>query len=755
MHSVKFYGINAAGIKSKQKSFENVLNRIKPQVWTIQETKLKPNETIKCEALDHYQVYYLSRQESQGGGLALGVLKELESTLIREGDDNTEILSVQVVVGDISIRVVSGYGPQENANISIKEKFWEFLEEEINQAHIENQGLLLQMDGNLHAGPQLLEKDPNPQNKNGKMFMNFLERNPNLIVVNTLDICQGLITRKRAIKEHVKKNNGTIVRTFCEECKKIFFTEKELTIHKRRDHSIKIPFMCYKCKTNFTGENELETHIQMNHEKTEESVLDFMIVNEKLSPFLHKMLIDEDRIFSLTNLAQITKNKRIIESDHNPIILDLNIQYSKRKPDRIEMFNLKNKACQELFKLETENNQELMKVFDTDFAFEEQCKDWLKIFNSILHKCFKKVRIVSSRKQEEKESKKELFERAMLQKELKSGVCDEATKNRIKKRIDEIENDIENEIGEENINEIVQTLKELGGNEKQLGPNGRKQMWKILKDKFPSKNSPCVPIGKKDTSGNVITNYEGLKHVYLDLLLLRKILNAPKSTPKEMLFLELGCIRLRDIIKHRRLLYLHYILNEPTDSMIHKFLTVQLKSRNKKDWVTTVLKDLEELEIRLNFEEIRSMKKAVFQRIVKKCVNAYAFKSLEKQKLNHTKVKDVTHRALEIRTYFLPNEFKATKEEIQTIFKLRCRMTDLKTNMKGIYNTYECPLCGVEDTQIHILQECKIVENMKKNKTEEHRYEMLYENDAKVLIEMARKFIKNFEMREKALKGET
>ena len=664
MHSVKFYGINAAGIKSKQKSFENVLNRIKPQVWTIQETKLKPNETIKCEALDHYQVYYLSRQESQGGGLALGVLKELESTLIREGDDNTEILSVQVVVGDISIRVVSGYGPQENANISIKEKFWEFLEEEINQAHIENQGLLLQMDGNLHAGPQLLEKDPNPQNKNGKMFMNFLERNPNLIVVNTLDICQGLITRKRAIKEHVKKNNGTIVRTFCEECKKIFFTEKELTIHKRRDHSIKIPFMCYKCKTNFTGENELETHIQMNHEKTEESVLDFMIVNEKLSPFLHKMLIDEDRIFSLTNLAQITKNKRIIESDHNPIILDLNIQYSKRKPDRIEMFNLKNKACQELFKLETENNQELMKVFDTDFAFEEQCKDWLKIFNSILHKCFKKVRIVSSRKQEEKESKKELFERAMLQKELKSGVCDEATKNRIKKRIDEIENDIENEIGEENINEIVQTLKELGGNEKQLGPNGRKQMWKILKDKFPSKNSPCVPIGKKDTSGNVITNYEGLKHVYLDLLLLRKILNAPKSTPKEMLFLELGCIRLRDIIKHRRLLYLHYILNEPTDSMIHKFLTVQLKSRNKKDWVTTVLKDLEELEIRLNFEEIRSMKKAVFQRIVKKCVNAYAFKSLEKQKLNHTKVKDVTHRALEIRTYFLPNEFKATKEEI-------------------------------------------------------------------------------------------
>ena len=38
---------------------------------------------------------------------------------------------------------------------------------------------------------------------------------------------------------------------------------------------------------------------------------------------------------------------------------------------------------------------------------------------------------------------------------------------------------------------------------------------------------------------------------------------------------------------------------------------------------------------------------------------------------------------LQIRTYFLPNNMKATKEEIQLIFKLRCRMTDMKTNMKG------------------------------------------------------------------------
>ena len=90
------FGINSAGIKSKLKSFDDIISKLGPQIWTLQETKLKPNETIKCDILDNFQVYYLSRQESEGGGLAIGVTKDLESTLIREGDDQTEAMSVQV-----------------------------------------------------------------------------------------------------------------------------------------------------------------------------------------------------------------------------------------------------------------------------------------------------------------------------------------------------------------------------------------------------------------------------------------------------------------------------------------------------------------------------------------------------------------------------------------------------------------------------------------------------------------------------------
>ena len=89
---------------------------------------------------------------------------------------------------------------QENAIKEKKSKFWEFIEEEICQAENDNQGLIIQMDGNLHGGQELIKDDPNPQNQNGKLFMELLQRNPGLVVVNSESICEGLITRQRRVQ---------------------------------------------------------------------------------------------------------------------------------------------------------------------------------------------------------------------------------------------------------------------------------------------------------------------------------------------------------------------------------------------------------------------------------------------------------------------------------------------------------------------------------------------------------------------------
>ena len=100
------------------------------------------------------------------------------------------------------------------------------------------------------------------------------------------------------------------------------------------------------------------------------------------------MIVDEKKKFGLYNLAQIRKNKRVIESDHNGLILELDIQFGYKKPERQEVFNFKNSEGQEIFKRGTEINKELVKCFENNLSLEVQSKKWFKAFNSILQKSF-------------------------------------------------------------------------------------------------------------------------------------------------------------------------------------------------------------------------------------------------------------------------------------------------------------------------------------------------------------------------------
>ena len=439
---------------------------MKPQIWMLQETKLKPNDTIVCEALKPFQVFYLNRHESHGGGLAMGVLKDFESTLIREGNYEVEAMSVNIVVGGITIRTVLGYGPQENAKKERKDKFWEFLEHEVNQAELEETGLIIQIDGNLHAGQELIENDPNIKNQNGKIFLEFLRRNPNLIVVNALNLCKGMITRIRNLES-----------------------------------------------------------------KTEKAILDFFIINERMLPFLTKMIIDEERDYPLSNFSQIKKNGKVIETDHNGLILEMTINVRKQKPERVEIFNLKNKACQEAFRMETDRNNELLTSFNDNFTDEVQCQNWFKTFNHILHKCFRKVRVVENKNKTDRGTDNMIRERIELKKESKSNQIDEHMKEKINVRIAEIEEKIGDNIAQEFLESLDDAIKEVGGEKDDISGAGRSKIWKVLKKKYPRQLN-VIPVGKRDRSGNIITNHTNLKHLYLETYL-HRLRNRPIKTEFE------------------------------------------------------------------------------------------------------------------------------------------------------------------------------------------------------------------------------
>lgn len=198
----------------------------------------------------------------------------------------------------------------------------------------------------------------------------------------------------------------------------------------------------------------------------------------------------------------------------------------------------------------------------------------------------------------------------------------------------------------------------------------------------------------------------------VDESLLRQVLEAPSSTPKEMLYLEMGLLPIRFIIMSRRLNFLHCILNENKDSLIYRFFKAQADNPVKNDWSETIKQDLESLGLP-NCEEIQKMKQSFFHNLVKAAVEKEAFSYLLKKKngdaetRGHSKVAHIKYRRLEIQDYLRPNRISI--QEAKFIFLVRTRMLDIKANFQNAHADMLCVACTDNDeTQEHLLQ-CKVL----------------------------------------------
>ena len=118
----------------------------------------------------------------------------------------------------------------------------------------------------------------------------------------------------------------------------------------------------------------------------------------------------------------------------------------------------------------------------------------------------------------------------------------------------------------------------------------------------------------------------------LDESLLREIVECSRNAPKDLLYLELGIIPISYVIKIRRQMFLHHILHQKEDSLLFHFFMAQMRNPTKGDWVTSILEDIEDLEIGLDLEEVKNMSKNQFKKIVKEKVAQKALFFLVKKK---------------------------------------------------------------------------------------------------------------------------
>ena len=120
--------------------------------------------------------------------------------------------------------------------------------------------------------------------------------------------------------------------------------------------------------------------------------------------------------------------------------------------------------------------------------------------------------------------------------------------------------------------------------------------------------------------------------------MLRRILGAPDSTCIESLYLELGLIPIRILIKARRTNYLHYLIQLKEEEMLSKVFQTQLKYPAKDDWTVQVQKDLLDLEINLTFEVMKKRSPDSFKQYVKIKPKEYSLDYLLKLKEKHNKI---------------------------------------------------------------------------------------------------------------------
>ena len=70
-----------------------------------------------------------------------------------------------------------------------------------------------------------------------------------------------------------------------------------------------------------------------------------------------------------------------------------NFNKNEKIHERVEVFNLRNKLCQEDFKEKTTNTDKFTSCFEGDETIDVQFKRWHRRLLKTLHSCFRKVRV--------------------------------------------------------------------------------------------------------------------------------------------------------------------------------------------------------------------------------------------------------------------------------------------------------------------------------------------------------------------------
>ena len=242
--------------------------------------------------------------------------------------------------------------------------------------------------------------------------------------------------------------------------------------------------------------------------KGNDSTIDYVVTNAEMYDKVKNIIIDEDRVWALTNYTK-KKGKSIeVPSDHNTFIINLMCCKSERTLKKT-IWDFKNKDSMTKFKEETEY-QKIHETWEADGDATEKYKKWYKQLQSTLYKCFKKITIKQKNHNQttteivnQKRKIKEYLSR--LNKEgLSEGIVATKLKGELDNKLEKITSEIKKETSEK----IKRSMIDITTGKKKAD-----EIWNVRK-KATKTNEQVMAI--KNPEGKLLTGQNEIKQRYQD-----------------------------------------------------------------------------------------------------------------------------------------------------------------------------------------------------------------------------------------------
>jgi hypothetical protein len=326
----KILHTNMRGFNSKKESLFCVIDKVRPNCVTINETGLRAQNKVKIPG---YFSFSKNRIEKCMGGVATAVTNDMKQNTVKvkEGEDDDEYIIIRVEQYQFPINIVNYYGEQEGRT-SKEEilKKWMRLKKDLDSIKARGEPCILIGDFNKHIGCDELGVS------GGNELITF---------------------------------GGSLVRD-------LLATEDYILINNS-NKTTGGPF------TRFDPAG-----------KAKKSCLEFVIVSAFLEPFVKELIIDSSGQFPIQRVVTRAGKLKFILSDHYTLIFTLsNLQEAKKVALKTVVWNtMKPNGWEKYAKLTDEKAREFDEIIeDTQIPIEKTVDEFEKKLDKIKFASFGKT----------------------------------------------------------------------------------------------------------------------------------------------------------------------------------------------------------------------------------------------------------------------------------------------------------------------------------------------------------------------------